>query len=322
MKKKLIVIALCVAMASLFGCGDSSNNTSNTVKSPSSTVNTNKNNDSTVQKVEDELNDSYKNFSVSDGGTDECKFLYISTTTENDTEEFGYSLSQLTFKSWFDYDYVLINFTLNDSVVSSLLCDISSSEVYLSHWDNPISSEPSDSQVAVSSSDDSSSTVNDLPNESDDNVASIPSYSSNQYKVGVDIPAGEYILLGENSYFDITSDANGSDIILNENFDNDYIVTLNDGEYFTLKRATAYPFEQYCSSNTIDTTQNNGMLKIGVNLPAGEYRLSTSNGMGYYCIYTDSRCRDIVSNDNFDSSTYITVSDGQYLLFKRCTIQQ
>lgn len=185
-----------------------------------------------------------------------------------------------------------------------------------SYTKHPLSAYTSANPSIYADISDNSSVVADSSSS-----ASIPAYVSAQYKVGVDIPAGEYVLIGESSYFAITSDANGSDIIFNENFDNDYIVTLNDGEYFTLKRGTAYPFEQYCSSNTIDTSQSSCMLKIGVNLPAGEYKLSSANGDGYYCIYTDSRCSDIVANDNFDSSTYITVSDGQYLLFKRCTLQ-
>lgn len=49
----------------------------------------------------------------------------------------------------------------------------------------------------------------------------IESYDSGMYKVGVDIPAGEYIVLNtgsrRNGYFSVTSDANGDDILFNDN---------------------------------------------------------------------------------------------------------
>lgn len=315
MKKKLIVTILCIALAAASGCRNSSNNSSDTEKS-SSDISTNS---STVQKVEEELGSSYKNFSVSDGYTDECKFLYISTTSENDTEDFGSSISFLAYKTWFDYDYVLVTYTVNDSAISSILWDVSTNNVYLSTWNNPISSESSDAENKSQSTTPEETTPEETTPE--ETAPSILSYSSNQYKVGVDIPAGEYVLIGD-GYFSVTSDANGSDIIFNNMFENNFIVTLNDGEYFTLDDATAYPFEQYCASHTIDTTKSNCMLKIGVNLPAGEYKLNSVNDNAYYCIYSSSRCDDIISNNIFDSSSYITVSDGQYLLINDCTIQQ
>ena len=65
------------------------------------------------------------------------------------------------------------------------------------------------------------------------------------------------------------------------------------------------------------------MYKIGVNLPAGEYRLdATADRGGYYCIYPDSRQQDILSNDNFEGQAYVSVSDGQYLVLSNCIIGQ
>ena len=72
-------------------------------------------------------------------------------------------------------------------------------------------------------------------------------YDPGQYKVGVDIPAGEYVLLATDGsgYFSVTSDANGNDIVFNDNFDVSSIVTVLAGEYITLKRCAAFPSSDF-----------------------------------------------------------------------------
>ena len=102
--------------------------------------------------------------------------------------------------------------------------------------------------------------------------------------MGVDIPAGEYIVLNtgsrRNGYFSVTSDANGDDILFNDNFQYNSIITISDGEYLELSASTAYPFDEWCSQNTIDTTQYGCMLKVGVNIPAGEYKIEATGDHG------------------------------------------
>ena len=147
-------------------------------------------------------------------------------------------------------------------------------------------------------------------------------FSSGQYKVGTDIPSGEYMVIANGKgYFCVSSDSNGNDIIFNDNFETNSIITIKDGEYLNLSRCTAYPFDAYCELNTIDTTKPGTMLKIGVNLDAGEYKLSADD-RGYYCIFDSSRHDNIIANDNFTGQAYVTVKDGQYLVLSRCTIAQ
>lgn len=145
-------------------------------------------------------------------------------------------------------------------------------------------------------------------------------FTSGQYKVGIDIPAGEYVIFadGSSGYFSITSDANGNDIIANENFKYNSIMTVMDGEYLELSRAYAVPINDV-SSLPVDKAD---MFKIGVFLPAGEYKVVSDLDTGYYCIYEDNRQDDIVANDNFNGQSYITVSNGQYLVLSNCHIEQ
>ncbi len=147
-------------------------------------------------------------------------------------------------------------------------------------------------------------------------------YEAGQYKVGTDITAGEYIIFADSDdaegYFCVSSDPNQNDIIENENFSYNSIITVYEGEYLELVRSSAVPFNAVAS---LDISES-GMFKVGIHLSAGEYKLVTTNGSesGYYCIYDDSGSRNIVINNIFDNSTYVTVEEGQYLLMTRCHI--
>lgn len=118
--------------------------------------------------------------------------------------------------------------------------------------------------------------------DADNTETTLTKYSSGQYKVGTDIPSGEYILFasGGNGYFCLSSDGNESDIIVNDNFEYDSILTINDGEYLNLSRCYAVSITE---NPTVETTQT-GMFLVGKHIPAGEYKLDAGSDSGYYCI--------------------------------------
>ncbi len=151
-------------------------------------------------------------------------------------------------------------------------------------------------------------------------------YGSGTYKVGEDIPAGEYIVLsntGDGGYYSVTSDPNGDDILFNDSFEYNGIITISDGEYLHLKRSCIYNLDEWLTQNSIPLDKSGIMLKVGIMLPPGEYKLlADNNDSGYYCIYSDSRQSNIIANDNFEGQSYINVSDGQYLVLNRCKIIQ
>lgn len=69
-------------------------------------------------------------------------------------------------------------------------------------------------------------------------------YGEGQYLVGRDIPAGEYNATATSKYggyYGVTSDANGRDIIANDNFDNNAYVTVSEGQYLEVSRAKIKP---------------------------------------------------------------------------------
>jgi predicted small lipoprotein YifL len=73
-------------------------------------------------------------------------------------------------------------------------------------------------------------------------------------------------------------------------------------------------------SATSSATYGEGAYKVGSDMPAGEYRLTATSSMGGYWKVTESSApdADIVGNDNFSGSTYVTVSEGQYLTLNGC----
>ncbi|MGN0677210.1 MAG: dockerin type I domain-containing protein, partial [Ruminococcus sp.] len=140
---------------------------------------------------------------------------------------------------------------------------------------------------------------------------------SGMYKVGVDIPAGEYCVYASeeniSGYYCVSSDSTGSfeSIVSNEIFQKNSFITVEEGQYLTLTGATA------CTANiaNVDTSES-GVFRIGYDIQAGEYALfSTDTLGGYYSVNSDSSgtFESIIGNDNFSYNAIITVSNGQYL---------
>lgn len=142
------------------------------------------------------------------------------------------------------------------------------------------------------------------------------------YKVGEDIPAGEYIVFADGmGYIESASDSTGQleSIIFNDNLMNDAhtYVTIEDGEYFKLQGAEMYPVDSAPTVEPADGVYRDGMYKVGTDIPAGEYKviLDSDIGMGYIEVSKNSRhtLDSIITNDNLQADSYITVEDGQYL---------
>lgn len=151
-------------------------------------------------------------------------------------------------------------------------------------------------------------------------------YDEGQYKVGLDFIAGEYVLLSTSDYpgyFAINFDANGRDTIANGLFEVNSIITVYDGDYLELSRCVAIRSSDFYSSYTIKTNLNGTMLKVGYDILPGEFKLIAETGAsGYYCIYNDSRQTDIIDNDLFKNSAWVTVKYGQYIVLSRCHVSQ
>ena len=147
-------------------------------------------------------------------------------------------------------------------------------------------------------------------------------YGSGSYRVGKDIPAGEYKLkASSSSYYCVYPDLTKSDILENGNFTTVAYITLSEGQLFELNRGSCVPIE---GASATETLTGDGIYKVGLDLPAGQYRLTqdSSGTSAYYAVLStvDATTRhNIVDNDNFENVSYIEVRDGQYLELSRCT---
>ena len=148
------------------------------------------------------------------------------------------------------------------------------------------------------------------------------SIMSGQYKVGTDIKSGEYMLFCDGyGYFCVSSDSNANDIIQNGNFSYNSIIKIEDGQFFEIKRCYAVPLSDV-DVEDLDFS-GEGMFKVGEHIPAGEYKLNcTSDLMGYYCVYSDASQQNIIANNNFEGSSYVTVANGEYLQLARCAFDE
>ncbi len=139
------------------------------------------------------------------------------------------------------------------------------------------------------------------------------------YKVGTDLPTGEYLFISKSmGYVECTSDSSGAleSIVFNDNVKGHTFLTVNDGEYLKIQGGEMYPVAQAPSIIPGDGTYKDGMYRVGVDMPQGEYKVVLKNStLGYYEVSTDSRhvLGSIVTNENVQADGYLTVQNGQYL---------
>ena len=77
---------------------------------------------------------------------------------------------------------------------------------------------------------------------------SMKTYNEGGYKVGKDFDTGEYVLLYTSSllaYYSISTDANGQDIVANDNFATNSIITVYNGDHLELSLCMAILTEEF-----------------------------------------------------------------------------
>ena len=146
-------------------------------------------------------------------------------------------------------------------------------------------------------------------------------YYEGNYKVGTDIPAGDYVLFitsGSSAYFSI--EKSRGEIIENDNFAYNSFIRIEEGQYLELDRCRAVPVTEKYTINT----DGEGIFRVGIDIPAGEYKLLTTSTStsGYYEVGNMPMSKDyhIKLNDNFKTSAYVTVYEGEYLTLVRCKL--
>lgn len=148
-------------------------------------------------------------------------------------------------------------------------------------------------------------------------------YEAGMYKIGTDLPAGEYLLVndsGSSNYWQVASDSSGEleSIVANDNYMNRAYVSVSDGQYFTFQ-GVAIPSAEAPAFVAENGYYPEGTYLVGKDIPAGEYKLSlvenSVTGYGYYEVASDStgQLTSIITNANIQGDAYQTIQDGQYL---------
>ena len=174
--------------------------------------------------------------------------------------------------------------------------------------------------------------------DSEDENAVEPVVSEGSYRVGEDVPAGDYIIYADDymgidteSHFtsggdfevreSTSADAN---LVLYDGVDTFAFVTITDGQYLKLDRCSLYLIEY---TDKIDITKEGG-FRVGTDIPAGEYKVVEDEDdevlsypvISVYSSYASMT--DLVTCQDVSGSGYIEVQDGQYLVLDDCNIEQ
>lgn len=153
------------------------------------------------------------------------------------------------------------------------------------------------------------------------------------YAVGIDIPAGEYLLVADeyseypNAYFGLYEE-DGMEIV-SAMFQNTFYITVKDGQQLDLSWCTAIDL----TSNEFDNNpfEQSGTFKVGVDFEAGTYRIERCiDGYPYYFLVFDSfdeydvyeLYTETLDYEINDREEIITVEDGQYLQLENCVIEK
>lgn len=172
----------------------------------------------------------------------------------------------------------------------------------------------------------------DEPDSPIENASGQTVYQPGMYKVGTNLPAGEYYFTpaeGEDSaYICAYPDSTKEDILDNAFFSGGYYLTVKEGQYLEVDRTTFIAVTELTPE--LQTSIEEGVYKVGLDIPAGKYELlkTTSDDStdefvadrsASYAVYNNSTVDKVLKNYSyFDTSDFVIVTEGQYLELSRC----
>ncbi|WP_041139425.1 hypothetical protein [Beduini massiliensis] len=152
-------------------------------------------------------------------------------------------------------------------------------------------------------------------------------YGKGVYKVGTDIPEGEYIAFYDRGSFYVRSGAEDYSSALNKETlytNKTLVISVKKGEYI---HYTGSNYFYSIDANPSVNLSEGGIFKVGLHLPAGEYRIIPENSDNYsnqVNIYKDSYYRDnpIIKVYGQQLNDPIFLEEGQYVQIKNCQLKR
>jgi len=204
-------------------------------------------------------------------------------------------------------------------IAAAVVTDILLAGIFFTRNDDKVVTEPQEVNAVKIEKISTTPALTPIPAPSTQINFDVEGYPAGQYKVGRDIPPGEYLAVGE-GYIELTKSPTG-DIMFNDNFKNYRYIEGRDGEYIRIDGVVRlFPVN---SAAKIEVDLNNvseGQYKVGRDIPPGEYKLALEDG-GYFAIFKNAHDKDknLVANGYVQQSQnrYVKVSDGQYLQIRK-----
>ena len=146
-------------------------------------------------------------------------------------------------------------------------------------------------------------------------------YAAGEYKVGVTIPAGEYVLYStskDGSYYEVKK---GQEIIFNGFAQGALLLKLQNGEYFEFDDATVQPAE---SVDLVGLNLPSCALKVGTHIPPGEYLLTSLNKEANpVAVYPSCRLidDDLKTFEYVEGQKFISLQQGDVIIYENCKIE-
>ena len=140
-------------------------------------------------------------------------------------------------------------------------------------------------------------------------------FEADTYKIGTDMPAGEYKLFALEEYasYDLTGDARGEEYIAYNSIETFAYVVVEDGQFLEISEAFAVPVEDVDPVEPVDGKFGPGVYRIGVDIEPGEYKVTSIGEYASYDIATDANFIEYVDYGSIEKSNYVEVRDGEYL---------
>lgn len=155
----------------------------------------------------------------------------------------------------------------------------------------------------------------------DDGKNGVPILASGHYEVGKNLTPGEYYVYCDNFnnlYIEVANDTSNSNesVIYNLNTDRGVFITVESGEFLEIDGGEIFELNSTPYIGPDNGTYKGGMYRVGEDIPAGEYEVTTVESSAYLEITNSSRhiAGDIIESLYFHNSTNITLEEGQYLL--------
>lgn len=223
-----------------------------------------------------------------------------------------------TYNATFDLDYKVSSFyfAIGDDLMNVL---------YMRSVSLPDSRQPLEEVMGSMQMFEDADTENTAPSSpGSDSVPVQDSYGDGTYEVGVDIPAGEYVLLPdaeESGSYAVRSsaeqDTTDNLIDYDTTSQRDYL-TVEEGQYLTIRSCVVIPSDKAPAVDISSGVIPHGTYKVGKDIPAGEYTLRCySNSRGMFTVRNSSQITDkdstVVMSGTFDDVASVTVEEGQYL---------